>query len=173
MIDELAEFIEDGLRSQYEDPVEGAGYDSREGGYQVPTQETDDLLWEHELTENSDLIMDLTRLIENGLWCNIDPYAATPTESLEWGWRRFKELVSTERRYTFLTRTPHPPLEAATSRWTRCRPPSSTLSPRPSEPSRSPPGPSGGEPGCTSQARPSRVRSTSAHHSTPSQPTTG
>jgi HEPN/RES N-terminal domain 1 len=81
-----------------------AGWDGREGGYQVPTIETPDLLWEHEVTEDDKLLYDIAGTVNLELWCRKDPYAATDAEALRWGWAAFRKYVQHNRRYTFLTR---------------------------------------------------------------------
>lgn len=45
---------------------------------------------------------DLHRAIRLGHWCHRDPYAASPTEALTWGWEEFRTFVKHRRRYTFL-----------------------------------------------------------------------
>ncbi|MHA6512981.1 HEPN-associated N-terminal domain-containing protein [Tessaracoccus sp. Z1128] len=103
-LERIVQLVTDGLQSEYEDPAEGAGWDGREGGYQVPTFDTPDLLWDHEVTENDKLLFDIARTIELELWCQKDPYAATEAEALLWGWEAFRKYVQHRRRYTFLTK---------------------------------------------------------------------
>jgi RES domain/HEPN/RES N-terminal domain 1 len=70
----------------------------------VPTIETPDLLWEHEVTEDDKLLYDIAGTVNLELWCRKDPYAAADAEALRWGWAAFRKYVQHNRRYTFLTR---------------------------------------------------------------------
>src|SRR4051812_45633209 len=45
-VDLVLELIAAGLYSEYEDPIHGAGWD---GGWTVPTSDTYDLLWDHDV----------------------------------------------------------------------------------------------------------------------------
>jgi hypothetical protein len=90
----------DGLRHEYEDPIERMAWD---GGYVGDVHDTWDLLWELDITDNESVQEDLQRAIETDQWCQRDPYAATPTEALQWGWAAFRTFVKHRRRFTFLT----------------------------------------------------------------------
>lgn len=46
---------------------------------------------------------DLHNAIPQAEWCQRDPYAATPTQALTWGWEAFRQFVKHQRRYTFLS----------------------------------------------------------------------
>jgi hypothetical protein len=96
--------IVDGFRSEYEDPVEQVLYSSADGGYQMPLDDTWDLLESHEVTENGDLINDMVAAIRQDAWVPRDPYAASPSQALQWGWSEFRTFVKHHRRYTFLDR---------------------------------------------------------------------
>ncbi|GEL20739.1 hypothetical protein PA7_45760 [Pseudonocardia asaccharolytica DSM 44247 = NBRC 16224] len=105
-LDVLTEAIVDGLSTEYEDPIEQVSYVSREGGYQMPHQDTYDLLQELEVVNDFDLIVDLANAIETQLWCQRDPYRPSPHDALRWGWSGFREHVMHKRRYTFLLADP-------------------------------------------------------------------
>lgn len=102
-LERVIELVVGGLRAEYDNPDEEAGWDGREGGYQVPTHETHDLLWEFEIAENWKLIDEIAEAIHNTLWCQLHPYESTEDEALRWGWSEFCRYVKTRRRYTFLT----------------------------------------------------------------------
>ncbi|TDL44668.1 HEPN-associated N-terminal domain-containing protein [Kocuria rosea] len=157
-VDVVLDAIVRGLRVEYGDPNdEGALWVSKDGGYQVPTYDTGDLLWDFGVTENDDLHADLSSAIGR-TWCQRGPYRPTDHEALSWGWERFREHVTRRARYTFLLRTPGseeqrdwgeiPPEDMpqalaqtiqsggltrvipAGTRWVRVRPHESTESPR-------------------------------------------
>lgn len=97
----VLELVVDGLKLEYEDPVEGMAWD---GGYVGTVHDTWDLLWELEITEREDVHLALNDAIVTEQWCQRDPYAATPTEALTWGWEAFRKFVKHRRRFTFLAR---------------------------------------------------------------------
>ena len=103
-IEDLLESIVDGFRCEYEDPIEQGLWSSADGGYQIPYSDTEDLLGNHEVSENGDLLSDLVRAIHQDAWAQRDPYAASPTAALRWGWESFRKYVKHSRRYTFLAR---------------------------------------------------------------------
>lgn len=98
---DLFPLVMHGIRLQYEDPAESVPYDSREGGYQVDTTTTFEILADMGITESQDLLEKLAQAI--GLdreWVPIN--WAQPDSPLSVGWGEFKRHVETERRYTFL-----------------------------------------------------------------------
>ncbi|MEV4900671.1 HEPN-associated N-terminal domain-containing protein [Citricoccus sp. NPDC055426] len=111
-LERVIELVVGGLRAEYDDPAEEAGWDGREGGYQVPTYDTDDLLREHEVAENGKLIDDIAGAINNTVWCQLHPYESTESQALQWGWSAFCQYVKTRRRFTFLTPEADPTLGA-------------------------------------------------------------
>lgn len=98
-IESVLELIVDGLRHEYEDPAEQMAWDE---GYVGTVYDTWDLLYDLEVTDREDVHRDLHSAIRLGHWCHRDPYAASPTESLTWGWEEFRTFVKHRRRYTFL-----------------------------------------------------------------------
>lgn len=100
----VLDLIVDGFRYEYEDPVEQVLYSSADGGYQMGLLDAWDLLGNHDVTEDGDLVEDLATAIQQDAWVQRDPYAASPTDALRWGWESFREYVKHRRRYTFLVR---------------------------------------------------------------------
>lgn len=101
-VDVILPLIVDGLRAEYEDPIEQVPYDSSEGGWQVvEPQDTWDVLQDHEVTGNSDLLAVLSNAIDRQ-WVQRDPFQPSPHQALVWGWAGFRRFVTHERRYTFL-----------------------------------------------------------------------
>lgn len=99
-IELVLELVVDGMKLEYEDPVEGMAW---EGGYVGVVHDTWDLLWELEITERDDVHEALHSAIVTDQWCQRDPYAATPAQALAWGWEEFRQFVKHQRRFTFLT----------------------------------------------------------------------
>ncbi|WP_407657652.1 HEPN-associated N-terminal domain-containing protein [Kribbella turkmenica] len=79
----VLERVVDGLRHEYEDPIEQITWDE---GYVGTVWNTSELLWELDITENDEVHRALQRTIQTYEWCERDPYAATPTEAVTWGW---------------------------------------------------------------------------------------
>lgn len=98
--------IVEGLRTEYEDPLEEVAWSSADGGFQMPTFDTWDLLENHEVTENVELLTDLAGAIEQQ-WCQLNVYAPAPHEALRWGWQGFRDHVTHRARYTYYLPTPH------------------------------------------------------------------
>lgn len=103
-VEVILELIVDGLRYEYEDPIDQVLYSSADGGYQMPSSDTWDLLERHAVTDNGALLDDLVSAIQQEVWVDRDPYAASPKDALRWGWKAFREFVKHRRRYTFLVR---------------------------------------------------------------------
>jgi hypothetical protein len=105
-VDVILPLIVDGLRAEYEDPVEQCPYDSSEGGWQLfEPQDTWDVLQDHEATADDGLLAALSNAID-GQWVQRDPFRPSPHQALVWGWEGFRRYVTHERRYTFLLPQP-------------------------------------------------------------------
>jgi hypothetical protein len=102
-ISDVALFIEDGLKSEFDFAVNCLPYESREGGYQGVTYETYELLTDHaELgLENDTLLADLVALLPDELWCDQDPSRLSQDRELRLDWGRFSDLVKHKVRHVF------------------------------------------------------------------------
>lgn len=98
----LVAIIVDGLRYEYEPPINHVAWSSRDGGYQMRTLSTADVLDREQVTENPKLIEALEKAIQEIEWVQRDPYAAPPADALRWGWNEFRDHVKHHRRFTFL-----------------------------------------------------------------------
>lgn len=105
-LDVVLELVVDGLRTEYADPVEEAYYDSSEGGYQAATQDTEELLYENDVSSDHSVIQAISRSIHTTEWCDRDLAVPRVGMGLAWSWDRFREEVRTRRRYTFLRPDP-------------------------------------------------------------------
>jgi hypothetical protein len=105
-LDVVLELVVDGLRTEYDDPINVAYYDSREGGYQAARQDTEDLLYENDVSSDHAVIEAIARSIHTTEWCDRDLAMPPVGMGLAWSWNRFREEVRTRRRYTFLLPDP-------------------------------------------------------------------
>lgn len=100
-VDVVLEAIVDGIRTEYGNPDdEGVMYISAEGGYTMPIFDGWDLVMDLGITENDDLVTDLSQAI-SGQWCRRNPYHASEAEALSWGWGHFRKHVTHTTRYMF------------------------------------------------------------------------
>lgn len=94
--------IVESINYEWDDPANaGVSYESAEGGYQLNTTDTYDLLSsELELDiKHDDLIDDINSNILNTNWCPISPYSLTFNQRLLYGWKSFSEFVKYNSRY--------------------------------------------------------------------------
>lgn len=104
-VDVVLEAVVQGLRTEYEDPLEEVAWSSADGGFQMPVFDTWELLQDHEVTEDVELLADLAGSIEQQ-WCQFNVYAPAPHEALRWGWQGFRDHVTHRARYTYFLPTP-------------------------------------------------------------------
>lgn len=101
-ISEVAEFIEDALRSEYSDAVDCLPWESAEGGWQGTTYHTYELFDEIELwIENEELVSDLIQLLPTIDWCDFDPFQLSEDKELRFDWERFSDIVKHKMRHVF------------------------------------------------------------------------
>lgn len=106
-LDEVVEHIEACIYRYYDDPANaGLPYETREGGWQGKTYDTDDVLGDLglDLPEDDDgrLYDEIISRIENTLWSDAEPYALSPAEQLSLSWEQFCDVIKHRRRYFFL-----------------------------------------------------------------------
>lgn len=104
-MDEVAEFIETGIRSAYGNAVDWLPYETAEGGYQGTTWNT----WEvirREVSrprdDEGELLDALGSKIEENLWCDIDPFGVNDFQFAKFSWEKFCQIVEQERRFFFI-----------------------------------------------------------------------
>lgn len=110
-IELVLEAVVDGLKHEYEDPVENMAWDD---GYVGTVYDTWDLLMDFGVSAHDKVFEALNDAIVTSQWCQRDPYAATPAQALVWGWDGFRKFVKHSRRYTFLV-TDHSTADGAGS----------------------------------------------------------
>lgn len=101
--DLLLASLVDGLRFEYDDPVNEMAWDGEYIG--APLYETWDLIAEFEITDSDSLNEDLVHAIAQDQWCQRNPYETRRDEALTYGWDAFRSYIKHRRRFTYLTRT--------------------------------------------------------------------
>ena len=83
-LDELLAHMRERIEMEYEDAANSVGYESREGGYLLPTMDGDDLLreacpdWE---PRSEGLRDEIANEFKHTLWVHKDPYSLTKDEA--------------------------------------------------------------------------------------------
>lgn len=62
---------------------------------------TEELLYNFDLTDNSDLLQDIAECFANNLWCYRDAVMLPKDDELSFSWCSFSDLVKHKRRFTF------------------------------------------------------------------------
>ena len=102
--DELVEHIAACLSAEYEDAAEQVPYESREGGYQARTMDSEDLLYEEGLERINDEAFDyIAQNLPDLPWVQRDFFRLTPYDVLRSGWNSFADAVKHHTRYLFFT----------------------------------------------------------------------
>lgn len=106
-LEEVIEFIREGLETEWDNPVNCVGWESAEGGwmgarvidsYELVTEEIEEL-WDTNPNVLDDIIYSLDQE-----WCQRDPYGLPDDEALFLSWTGFAEQVKHRTRYIFLRR---------------------------------------------------------------------
>lgn len=102
-IDDVIEFILEGIETEWDDPRNGVMYDSGEGGWiGIEVIDTEELLIRLDLgLHNEELLDDITESIFQTEWCRNDPYGDRPHEEWYYDWEEFSEQIKHHVRYVF------------------------------------------------------------------------
>jgi hypothetical protein len=105
-LDELCERIESCLAQYWGSAVEQLPYDSREGGYQGSTWDTDELLFDKvglDLPRDKRDLLRYAILAEltDDLWCDYDWLTLDEDVALRTSWQRFCDTVKHRKRFFF------------------------------------------------------------------------
>lgn len=101
-MDEVLEFIAEGINYEYEDAANSVHWESAEGGSTLATMDSWDLLEAVELeVENDDLREDLRKAFFDCPWVHKDPYGDLLCDALRYSWEAFSELVKHRTRFVF------------------------------------------------------------------------
>lgn len=103
---DMADYIKGRMLTFYGSAVDQLPYESREGGYQGWTIDTEDLLFETigldlENDHTGQLRSDLLGDIGDDTWCHFDWLCMDYDKSLLSSWSQFCDFVKTQRRYFF------------------------------------------------------------------------
>lgn len=106
-INDVIEHVKATIQRYYDDPVHtGLPYESAEGGWQGDTWYTCEIFDELGLNfprdRGSRLYDAISGGLDNDLWAEVEPYALSPGEHLQFSWERFCKTVKHQRRYFFL-----------------------------------------------------------------------
>ena len=101
-IDDVIEFVAQGINTEYEDPVHSVGWDSAEGGWLLPTMDARELLSDAGLEETQeDVFEDLREAFSQSEWVHQDPYGDLPSDALRYTWEEFSDQVKYRTRFVF------------------------------------------------------------------------
>jgi hypothetical protein len=101
---EVALYINECLKREYDDAANHLPWESAEGGYQGETSSTRELLEDHLILPNDDDVS-LMDALANGMsdqvWCRKHPFSLSTDEQLNYSWDDFCNVVKHSRRYFF------------------------------------------------------------------------
>ena len=108
-LSEVAEFVENRIRTFYGTAVDQLPYIGREGGYQGPHWDTYELLFDEiglgiEAPRHDALMHGLVGEIGDETWAEHDWTALELDDSLLHSWREFREITTGQRRFFFHAR---------------------------------------------------------------------
>jgi hypothetical protein len=99
-LDDMIEHIRERIECIYEDPANSVGYESAEGGYQLSTMDTYDVLDDVGLSvENDALREELVDGVGRSEWVHRNPYSLPEEDALQMSWESFAETVKHKVRY--------------------------------------------------------------------------
>jgi hypothetical protein len=107
--DTLLDFIGEGLRTEYEDPVNSVGWCSAEGGWLLPTTDLYDLFEDLGLGKFCE---DAAQAFSGHEWVERDPYGDRPWEQQLSRWAQFCDYVKHHQRFFFHSDDTGPPSES-------------------------------------------------------------
>jgi len=104
-VEEVVEFIREGIETEWDNPVNCVGWESAEGGwmgarvidsYQLISEEIE------ELQDTNEKVLDDIIYSLDQEWCQRDPYGLPDEEALFLSWTGFADQVKHHTRYIFL-----------------------------------------------------------------------
>ncbi len=100
-LDEVVDFMLDGISSEWDDPANCMGWEGGWVGAEVI--DSDELIRERVGLDssNEDVLEDIVRGMPDQEWCQRDPYGLRGEEALIFGWDTFSEQVKYHSRYIF------------------------------------------------------------------------
>ncbi len=104
-LEEVIEFIREGIETEWDNPVNCVGWESAEGGWMgARVIDTYELLTEEieELQDTNEKVLDDIIYSLDQKWCQRDPYGLPDEEALFLSWTAFADQVKYHTRYIFL-----------------------------------------------------------------------
>jgi len=104
-LEEVIEFIREGLETEWDNPVNCVGWESAEGGWMgARVIDSFELIYEEieELQGTNEKVLDDIIYILDQEWCQRDPYGLPDEEALFLSWTGFADQVKHHTRYIFL-----------------------------------------------------------------------
>lgn len=98
--DKIVDMIVNGFNAEYENPANCVGYSTEDGGYQLRTLDTYDLLFKEGIGPN--VHYDVLRSIRNTDWIRKNPYSDEKYIELLADWETFSNEVKYNKRYLFI-----------------------------------------------------------------------
>jgi len=103
-LEEVVEFIREGIETEWDNPVNCVGWESAEGGWMgVRVIDSADLVMDEieELQDTNEKVLDDIIYYLDQEWCQRDPYGLRDEEALLFSWTQFAEQVKHHTRYIF------------------------------------------------------------------------
>lgn len=99
-LDDIMGHIRERIEMIYEDPANSVMYETAEGGYQLATMDTYEVMEDVGLTvENDDLREELAQELGHGDWVHRNPYSLPEEDALQLSWESFANTVKHRVRY--------------------------------------------------------------------------
>ena len=103
--DEFVGAVIGGIHFDWGSPEgEGVVYETREGGWQANLTDTSDIVWDMDISDDSDVIDAIIESIDNWGWVSREFYRGSDSDILTWGWESLKRYAKHETRFFFLAR---------------------------------------------------------------------
>ena len=101
-VNDLFAFIDEGLRTEYEDALDWYPYDNEDKTLVGHWSNSAELAYELELFSNDSLLTDFINAFSDRMFCPSNPYGLTESKAFASGWQRFIAHVKHQTRYYFL-----------------------------------------------------------------------
>lgn len=102
---EVVDFICQGINTEWENPANSVGWESREGGWQGATVYDGEELIRYSIEElfetNEQVLDDIAYSMADREWCQKDPYGLRKDEAFALSWESFAKQVKHHSRYVF------------------------------------------------------------------------
>ncbi|HYU54291.1 MAG TPA: HEPN-associated N-terminal domain-containing protein [Gemmatimonadaceae bacterium] len=105
LMEDLIDVISGAVSEEYEDAADSVPYESAEGGYQMTTYTSDELLYGMGLFSRSrELMRDIADALPDYAWVERDPFGLSRYDALQFGWEEFCRQIKHVTRFMFFRR---------------------------------------------------------------------